>query len=82
MESVWCASDRKRALSDAKAGKPVQKKRCTSPVAMQYDIGQRVGVNGTPAVFAADGNHLGGYLPPERMLEVLEGGAAAAGGAR
>lgn len=84
MESVWCSDDRKRALSDAKAGKPVSKKRCTSPVAMQYQLGQRVGVTGTPAVFAADGSQLGGYLPPQQLLQVLEGGnaAAAAGGAR
>jgi thiol:disulfide interchange protein DsbC len=84
MESVWCASDRKRALSEAKAGQPVAKKQCTSPVAAQFDIGQRVGVNGTPAVFAADGTQLGGYVPPQQMLEALEGGqgAATAAGAR
>ena len=84
MESVWCASDRKRALSDAKAGQPVQKKQCTSPVAMQFDVGQRVGVNGTPAVFAADGTQLGGYVSPQQMLDSLEGrgDAAAAGGSR
>jgi len=83
MESVWCASDRKRALSEAKAGQPVKQQRCTSPVAMQFDIGQRVGVNGTPAVFAADGTQLGGYLPPQQLLQALEGGGAeAAGGSR
>ena len=50
---------------------------------MQLDIGQRVGVNGTPAVFAADGTQLGGYLPPQQLLQALEGGGAeAAGGSR
>ena len=82
MESVWCASDRRRALSQAKAGEPVQKKQCTSPVAMQYEIGQRVGVNGTPAVFAADGTQLGGYVPPQQMLDALEGRGDTAGGSR
>ncbi len=82
MESVWCASDRKQALSSAKAGNPVQKKRCTNPVAMQYAIGERVGVGGTPAVFAADGTQLGGYVPPQQLLQALEGTAPAAGGAR
>ena len=72
-----------RALSEAKAGQPVKQQRCTSPVAMQFDIGQRVGVNGTPAVFAADGTQLGGYLPPQQLLQALEGGGAeAAGGSR
>ncbi|MBE2292739.1 MAG: thioredoxin fold domain-containing protein [Xanthomonadales bacterium] len=84
MESVWCADDRKGALSNAKAGKPVSKKRCDNPVEMQYQVGQRAGVTGTPAVFAADGSQLGGYLPPQQMLQVLDGNKAAeaAGGAR
>ena len=84
MVSVWCADDRKGALSNAKAGKPVSKKRCDNPVEMQYQVGQRAGVTGTPAVFAADGSQLGGYLPPQQMLQVLDGNKAAeaAGGAR
>jgi thiol:disulfide interchange protein DsbC len=82
MESVWCASDRKLALSEAKAGKPVAKKQCTSPVAMQFALGQRVGVSGTPAVFAADGTQLGGYVAPQELLDLLEGRTGAAGGAR
>jgi thiol:disulfide interchange protein DsbC len=82
MESVWCASDRRRALSEAKAGQAVSKKQCDNPVARQFELGQQVGVNGTPAVFAEDGTQLGGYLSPQQMLDVLEGGAAAAGGSR
>ena len=80
MESVWCAADRKAALSSAKAGKKVAAKTCANPVAGQFAIGQRVGVSGTPAVFAADGSQLGGYLPPEQMLKVLDGTAAAPAG--
>jgi len=81
MESVWCADDRKAALSNAKAGKPVPAKRCENPVASHFDIGQRLGVSGTPAVFAADGSQLGGYLAPQQLLQVLDG-AAASGGSR
>ena len=83
MESVWCAADRKAALSTAKAGKSVDKKRCDNPVATQFGIGQQVGVSGTPAVFAADGSQLGGYLPPEQLLQALDGEPASpAGGSR
>lgn len=89
MISVWCASDRKRALTDAKAGKPIAASNCTSPVTMEYNIGQRVGVDGTPAIFAADGTQLGGYLPPQALRQALEqlaadqgaGKAAQGGGA-
>ena len=32
---------------------------------MEYDVGQRVGADGTPMIVAADGTQLGGYLPPD-----------------
>ncbi|MGV8960542.1 MAG: DsbC family protein [Stenotrophomonas sp.] len=79
MISVWCASDRKAALSEAKSGKAVASKSCTNPVAMQYNLGQQLGVNGTPAIFAADGSQLGGYLPPAQLKAALERIPAAAG---
>lgn len=72
MISVWCASNRKQALTDAKAGKPVAPKDCKSPVDMEFDIGQRLGISGTPAIFAPDGTQLGGYLPPQQMREALD----------
>ncbi len=72
MISVWCAADRRKALTSAKQGQPVTPKNCTSPVAMQYTLGQQVGVSGTPAVFAADGTQLGGYVPPAQLVQALE----------
>lgn len=83
MVSVWCAADRRKALTDAKSGKPVPRKDCTSPVAMHYTLGQRVGVTGTPAVFAPDGTQLGGYVPPAQLraaLDRLAGADGPAGG--
>jgi len=72
MISVWCADDRKTAMNNAKAGQPVPARDCTSPVAMQYELGQKLGVNGTPAIFAADGTQLGGYVPPAQLKTALE----------
>ena len=83
MVSVWCAADRKQALTAAKSGKPVVSKTCaSSPVNMEYDLGQRLGVNGTPAIFGPDGSQLGGYLPPDQLRAALDkrATAAAAGG--
>jgi len=76
MISVWCSSDRKKALTEAKSGRPVQSRDCTNPVTMEYNIGQRVGVDGTPAIFAADGTQLGGYLPPAALRKALDDLAA------
>ena len=73
MISVWCATDRKQALTDAKGGKPIPERACKStPVDMEYHVGQRLGISGTPAVFAADGTQLGGYLPADKMREALD----------
>ncbi|KAF1716134.1 disulfide bond formation protein DsbC [Pseudoxanthomonas yeongjuensis] len=77
MISVWCASDRKQALTDAKSDKPIAAKDCKSPVDMEYHIGQRLGISGTPAIFAPDGTQLGGYLPPQQLREALDKLAAA-----
>ncbi|WP_334180155.1 DsbC family protein [Pseudoxanthomonas sp.] len=87
MISVWCAPDRKRALTDAKAGKSIASRDCKNPVTMEFDVGQRVGVSGTPAIFSADGIQLGGYLPPAALrakldeLAAKKAPAAAAGAA-
>jgi thiol:disulfide interchange protein DsbC len=76
--SVWCAADQRKALTEAKLDKPITKRTCTNPVTMDYALGQRVGVDGTPAIFAADGTQLGGYLPPDEMLARLDRAAARA----
>ena len=70
--SVWCASDRLKALTDSKADKDVPKRTCPNPVTMEYNLGLRVGVDGTPAVYAADGTQLGGYLSPSELLSRLD----------
>lgn len=69
--SVWCASNRQQALTDAKLDKPVAKKTCPNPIAMEFNLGQKIGVDGTPAIYAADGMQLGGYLSPADMLAKL-----------
>jgi len=73
---VWCAADRRKALTDAKLDKPVPRKTCPNPVAMDYELGRQVGVDGTPAIYAPDGTQLGGYLAPAEMLARLDRQAA------
>lgn len=72
MQSVWCASDRRKALTDAKAGRPVPPMACRNPVADQYESGRRMGLTGTPMIINEDGLMLPGYLPPDKMLESLD----------
>jgi thiol:disulfide interchange protein DsbC len=73
MESVWCSKDRKSAITHAKQGEDVKSPDCgTTPVAKQYALGEKIGVNGTPAVFTDSGDYIGGYLPAAKMLEQLQ----------
>ena len=86
MVNVWCAADRKQALTDAKNGRDVPTRNCKNPVTMEYDVGQRVGLAGTPLIVAADGTAMPGYMPPRELRAALDklaaeakGGSGAAG---
>lgn len=70
--AVWCAPDRRKAMTEAKAGQALPKGNCTNPVTMDYDLGRRVGLDGTPAIYSASGRQIGGYLAPEEMLARLD----------
>ena len=80
MVSVWCAPDRQKALTDAKNGRAVQSRTCQTPVDMQYKAGQRMGLTGTPMILNADGELMGGYLPPDALLQRLDASAVMAAG--
>jgi len=70
--AVWCAADRKKALSDAKQGIPVPYRDCENPVARHFMLGDLVGVTGTPALVLENGELLPGYLPPARLRRILD----------
>ncbi|MEH6421054.1 DsbC family protein [Pseudomonas sp. CGJS7] len=85
MVSVWCAADRRKALTDAKSDHGnVASKQCKNSVEQQYEVGQRAGLTGTPMILNADGVQLGGYVPPAQLRQALDKLAAEskAGGAK
>ena len=71
-ENVWCAADRKAAMTTAKAGKDNPDKVCDNPVAEQMHAGEGLGVSGTPAILLDDGRLLPGYVPPDELKRVLD----------
>jgi len=77
-ENVWCADDRHLAMDNAKNGKQVATKQCSSPVKSQYLLGRKLGVTGTPALFLESGEMLPGYVPPSRLIKLLDEKAKAA----
>jgi thiol:disulfide interchange protein DsbC len=72
MVAVWCAPDRRKALTAAKNDHGPTKGDCKSSVNQQYDVGQRVGLTGTPMILTREGVQLGGYIPPAALREALD----------
>lgn len=70
--SVWCAKDRNQAITDAKVDKPVEAKTCPNPVKQEFEMGKKIGVTGTPTLVLEDGSLLPGYVPPDRLLKLLD----------
>ena len=76
LRKVWCADDKLAAMSVAKgaaAGSLAASGDCESAryVDEGYELGNRVGVTGTPALFAADGTRFNGYVPYEQLIPQL-----------
>lgn len=67
--SVWCSKDRQAAMNLAKARKAVPKATCDNPIAEQYELGQMIGVQGTPAIVLPDGKIIPGYQPADRLVQ-------------
>ena len=72
MESVWCAADPNEAMTLAKGGRPVKPAQCDNPVRRQYELGQTLGVRGTPAIYLENGREMPGYVPPDDLLQALQ----------
>ncbi len=72
MVSVWCAKDKQQAMTDVKAGKEIEKAECNNPVADQYNLGQSIGISGTPALILSDGELIPGYLPAQRLINYID----------
>lgn len=73
MEQIWCSKDRNAAYDAAVAGKTLANVvPCDNPVRAQYDIGDKLGIQGTPAIYSYDGMQHGGYIAPEQLLQALE----------
>jgi thiol:disulfide interchange protein DsbC len=69
--SVWCSDDQQAAMDAAKQGRSIDSKTCENPVADQYQLGQQVGVTGTPAIILDNGQVVPGYRPAKQLAEVL-----------
>jgi len=74
-EAVWCSSNRNDALTRAKNGEDLKSAKCpTDIIKRDFELGQKLAVDGTPAIFLSSGEMLGGYLPPGQLVKYLKTG--------
>jgi thiol:disulfide interchange protein DsbC len=76
MAAVWCAGDRREALTRATRGEEVKglegRVRSDAVIANHYALGQQLGIPGTPMIVLSDGTSLGGYMALEKLFAALE----------
>jgi len=70
--AVWCADDQRKAMTDAKNGQPVDSKKCQNPVKRHMELGELMGIRGTPAIVLENGQMVPGFVEPKRLAKVLE----------
>lgn len=81
-ESVWCASDRKDALTRAKRGEEVKSKNCgDAMIKAGFEMGEDFGLEGTPAIYTQSGEYIGGFLTPEQLVALVQESEQGAGSA-
>lgn len=71
-ETVWCSKNRAQAMTNAQTGINLKVNNCRSPVLKQYELGRKIGIQGTPSLLLANGRILPGYIPPTRLKQILE----------
>ena len=69
--NVWCAANKKKTLTKAKAGEKIATRKCANPVADHFALGQSMKLAGTPAVYSSDGTYLGAYAPAEQLIATI-----------
>ena len=69
--SVWCADDKQGELTRAKTGAIMPPRDCENPVDQQHQVGQQIGVRGTPFIVLDDYSIIGGYVPSDQLISRL-----------
>jgi len=75
LKSVWCASDRQQAMTDAKNERfdklPPGDCAAAKMVDRGYEAGKALGIGGTPALFKSNGEKIEGYRPYQELIPLV-----------
>jgi thiol:disulfide interchange protein DsbC len=75
-KSIWCSKDRAKAWEDymIRGVAPTAKRDCdTTALEKNAKLAQRFGLRGTPGVYVAGGEQIGGYVPADKLEAALAG---------
>ena len=75
-KSIWCSKDRAKAWEDymIKGVSPTAKRDCdTTALEKNAKLAQRFGLRGTPGVYIAGGEQIGGFVPADKLEAALAG---------
>jgi len=70
--AVWCSDDTNHAMDQAQLGQSFPRKNCNSPVESHYELGQKMGITGTPFMVTASGEIFGGIVPAQDLRQRLD----------
>jgi len=72
LASAWCADDPQETLTKLTNKQSVPENICEgNPVAAQYQLGQELGVRGTPAIITETGQMIPGYQSADELMVTL-----------
>ncbi|TGD76104.1 DsbC family protein [Mangrovimicrobium sediminis] len=72
MVTAWCSENRQEALTKLKNKQSVPAVECAdNPVIAEYELGQRLGVRGTPALITETGQLIPGYQTVDQLMVTL-----------
>jgi thiol:disulfide interchange protein DsbC len=72
LASAWCAENPQETLTKLTNKQSVPENVCKdNPVAAQYQLGQELGVRGTPAIITETGQMIPGYQSAEELMVTL-----------
>ncbi|WP_394779663.1 DsbC family protein [Undibacterium sp.] len=69
--SVWCAPNKAKAWDIAMKGGELAPAKCTTPVDRTVELGQKLGINGTPTLVFASGKRVPGAIPAAQIESLL-----------
>jgi thiol:disulfide interchange protein DsbC len=75
-KAIWCAKDRGKAWEEAmtKGTVPAGRRDCDTPLEKNAQLAQRFGMRGTPAMYIASGQQIGGYMAADKLEAALAQG--------